>query len=220
MLAIAIDVAVAFFLAKFLTKIFAQVPLAIIGGIVSTAIGLFASGLILGSTNVDYAAGLGGFIFNPIITLFGLWYFRRKMSPSPIRRWTCSSCGSACESQASLSSDTCWNCGASQSLIDADVVQVEERSAKVPHLTRRNSVLLVVICTIAIMLLFPPFQITYPNGGVMNMGYGWLFDPPRRGAYVATVNVSMLVIQWLAALIIGGLSIFISTSTKNGDQGA
>jgi hypothetical protein len=59
------------------------------------------------------------------------------------------------------------------------------------------------------MLLFPPYQISR-NGIVFNMGYDWLFSPPERGNIVAAVNVSMLLVEWLASLIIGSLAFMLT----------
>ena len=48
------------------------------------------------------------------------------------------------------------------------------------------------------MLLYPPFHIRVSDSLVWKMGYGWLFDPPRRGFVEATVNYELLGLQWLA----------------------
>ena len=60
------------------------------------------------------------------------------------------------------------------------------------------------------MLVYPPFQLSLRNGVIFNMGYGWLFEPPRRGAIAAIVNVSMLLIQWFAVLVVGCLAFFLA----------
>jgi hypothetical protein len=70
-------------------------------------------------------------------------------------------------------------------------------------------VLAVLIFVIFAMLIYPPFHVIGKDGVVINMGYGWLFDPPRRSFIDANVNVSMLLIQWVGALIIGGLAFFL-----------
>jgi hypothetical protein len=53
------------------------------------------------------------------------------------------------------------------------------------------------------MLLWPPFQSPFRAG--MNMGYSFLFDPPRLGNAVATVNATTLSIQFIAVTLIGGI---------------
>jgi len=70
-------------------------------------------------------------------------------------------------------------------------------------------VLAALIFVIFAMLIYPPFHVIGKDGVVINMGYGWLFDPPRRRFVDANVNVSMLLIQWVGALIIGGLAFFL-----------
>lgn len=80
MLAIIIDVLVAFILAKYLQKLWAQIPLAVLGGIASTVIGLIAAEIIAGKENVNAVGAIVlGVFLNPLVTLIGLWYFRRKM---------------------------------------------------------------------------------------------------------------------------------------------
>ena len=71
-------------------------------------------------------------------------------------------------------------------------------------------VLVAIITIIVAMLLYPPFQLSLRNGVIYNMGYGWLFEPPRRGAIAAIVNVSMLLIQWFAVLVVGCLAFFLA----------
>lgn len=60
------------------------------------------------------------------------------------------------------------------------------------------------------MLLYPPFHVVANNGRVFNMGYDWITDPPRRGYLAATVNVAMLLIQWVGVLVVGGLAFFLA----------
>jgi hypothetical protein len=52
------------------------------------------------------------------------------------------------------------------------------------------------------------------NGVVLNMGYGWIFDPPKRGLITSTVNVSMLLIQWFGVLLVGGIVFFIGKTSS------
>jgi hypothetical protein len=61
---------------------------------------------------------------------------------------------------------------------------------------RQKAVLLVFVAVAVAMMLFPPFQIVL-RGTEINMGYGFLFDPPKRGYVIASVNVSVLLMQWL-----------------------
>lgn len=80
MIAIIIDVFVAFILAKYLQKLWTQIPLAVLGGIASTIVGIIAAEIIAGKTNVNVVGAIVlGLLLNPLVTLTGLWYFRRKM---------------------------------------------------------------------------------------------------------------------------------------------
>jgi len=80
----------------------------------------------------------------------------------------------------------------------------------------QRRVLIAVIVVIAAMLAFPPYEFAGPNGVVYNEGYGWLFDPPEVGVSRAAVNVLMLLVQWLAVLIVGGLAFFITRGSPAG----
>lgn len=68
------------------------------------------------------------------------------------------------------------------------------------------------------MLAYPPFQVVVRNGVVFNMGYDWLIDPPKRGYIAATVNVSMLLIQWIGVLVVGGLAFFLAKNSTQEPQ--
>jgi hypothetical protein len=59
------------------------------------------------------------------------------------------------------------------------------------------------------MMLYPPFHITI-KGTEINMGYGFLFDPPKRGYLDASVNVPVLLAQWIAAILVGSVGWFLS----------
>ena len=63
---------------------------------------------------------------------------------------------------------------------------------------------------IILMLLFPPFQFYMENGALLNMGYGFLFDPPELSERaVATVNIGMLLVQWVAVILVGAILWFV-----------
>lgn len=55
------------------------------------------------------------------------------------------------------------------------------------------------------MLLYPPFQVTVKVGVVRDMGYGWIFSPPFLGGIRPSVNVPLLLAQWLGVLLVGVL---------------
>lgn len=83
----------------------------------------------------------------------------------------------------------------------------------------QKAVLIAMIAVIVMMLLYPPFHLHYKNGVVLNMGYGWIFEPPKRGVIEATVNVPMLLVQWMGVLLVGGLGLFLTKdSTRPHDS--
>lgn len=80
MLAIIIDVLVSFILAKYLQRLWVQIPLAVLGGIASMMVAFIAADIMAGSgNNYNVGAFVLGVFFHPFVTLIGLWYFRRKM---------------------------------------------------------------------------------------------------------------------------------------------
>jgi len=69
----------------------------------------------------------------------------------------------------------------------------------------------ILACTaiaIFLMLLFPPFYARLPQGMVRNLGYHFIFWGEPLAKY-GTVNISLLMGQWFAALLIGGLLWFM-----------
>lgn len=58
-------------------------------------------------------------------------------------------------------------------------------------------------------LLFPPFYIRLQNGIILNMGYSLLFDPPRRGEIVASVDAPLVLLEWAVIAAITGVAWFI-----------
>ena len=71
----------------------------------------------------------------------------------------------------------------------------------------QKSILVAVIAVLVAMIAYPPFHLVGRNGVVLNKGYGWIFDPPIT---TATVNVSMLLIQWIGVLVVGGIAFFLT----------
>lgn len=81
-----------------------------------------------------------------------------------------------------------------------------DASKRVTMNQNQKRILMAVIAMVIAMLVYPPFQVVVQNGVIFNMGYDWLVDPPKRGYIAATVNVSMLLIQWIGVLVVGGLA--------------
>jgi hypothetical protein len=78
----------------------------------------------------------------------------------------------------------------------------------------QKCILMGMIVMIGAMLVYPPFQLVNAQHIVFNMGYGWLFDPPSISIYVASVNIPMLLIQWLGILFGGSLGLLIARSSQ------
>lgn len=74
----------------------------------------------------------------------------------------------------------------------------------------KKKIIFSALAVMVAMLLFPPFEAVATKSGVVsNMGYAWLFDPPRTrvsGSTVyASVNAGMLLLQWFVVVIVAGV---------------
>lgn len=70
----------------------------------------------------------------------------------------------------------------------------------------QKKVIIATASLIVLMFLFPPFH-QYYNGTEINLGYSFLFNPPRGN--VGSVNIIQLLIQWLGVGVVGGLIYFL-----------
>ena len=73
---------------------------------------------------------------------------------------------------------------------------------------KQKIALSIMAITILLTLLFPPFHVV-SKGTTINMGYGFILDPPKRGYINASVNSIMLLVQWVGILALGSLSFFL-----------
>ena len=64
-------------------------------------------------------------------------------------------------------------------------------------------VCVVVAAVLVTMGIYPPFHQYGVQGAVLNRGYGWIFSPPTE---IATVDIAMLLTQWIGVLIIGAIA--------------
>ena len=64
------------------------------------------------------------------------------------------------------------------------------------------------------MMLYPPFHIVI-KGTERNMGYGFLFDPPKRSYLAASVNVPVLLAQWVVSILVGAAGWFLAKNDAN-----
>ncbi len=66
-----------------------------------------------------------------------------------------------------------------------------------------------------VMLLFPPFLITYSGGVKYNLGYSFILSPPNDGT--GYVDVGALAMQFFVILFIG-MSCFLLFKEKGGNK--
>lgn len=76
---------------------------------------------------------------------------------------------------------------------------------------KQKAVLIAIMVVILGMLLYPPFHCIVGQR-VWSAGYSWIFDSPESMGVLATVNVGLLLAQWLGVLIVGGIMWFMLKS--------
>lgn len=59
-------------------------------------------------------------------------------------------------------------------------------------------------------LLYPPFYIRNASGVVFNKGYSWIFDPPSMGSVSASVDVPLVLLEWVVIGVITGVAWFVT----------
>lgn len=77
-------------------------------------------------------------------------------------------------------------------------------------------ILTVVGSILTIMLLFPPFNVSY-QGTNLNQGFHFIFTPPKHGEILAVVYVGQLLAQWLIVITVGGITYYLAIN-KNKDE--
>lgn len=79
----------------------------------------------------------------------------------------------------------------------------------------QRTILLVMAIMISAMFLYPPFTYTSDRGTIISLGYSWIFEPPVVGlsAMGSFINIPMLLIQWAAVIIVGGI-VFLAASPR------
>jgi len=78
----------------------------------------------------------------------------------------------------------------------------------------QKAILMSVVAVLMAMIAYPPFHVVAKNSAVFNMGYGWIFDPPKRGYVTATVNTFMLLIQWIGVLVVGMIGFLLAKGSS------
>lgn len=64
---------------------------------------------------------------------------------------------------------------------------------------------------VLLMLVFPPFHVELRDY-TLNKGYAFILDPPKQGRIRASVDVGMLIAQWVGTLILTGLALVMLAS--------
>lgn len=78
-----------------------------------------------------------------------------------------------------------------------------------PMNEKQRRILFYAGLAIVAMLLYPPYTIRGASY-VIHSGYAFLFSLPNR----ATVDVGTLLVQWLAAFIVGGIALLLSKDVR------
>ena len=80
---------------------------------------------------------------------------------------------------------------------------------------KQRIVLFLTAVALIIALFYPPFLLITPRGSVLNLGYGFLFNPPiYSNTHAGSVNVSFLSIELLVILLVGGIVTLIFKEAK------
>jgi len=64
------------------------------------------------------------------------------------------------------------------------------------------------------MGIFPPFYITSYKGVPYNLGYGFILNPPLTQGHAGSVNVQLLMVQWLGVVIVGGIAVILGRTGR------
>ena len=77
---------------------------------------------------------------------------------------------------------------------------------------RQRTILVVVGVIIALMLFFPPYTVVAGSPGrVIESGYTLILNLPRG----ATVDIGMLLVQWLGVVVVGVIALFLSKNRSS-----
>lgn len=68
---------------------------------------------------------------------------------------------------------------------------------------KQRRIAMASLAAIILCLAFPPFEIHLQGGIVSNLGYAFIFNPPQWRDLVGSVNVAVLVSEWLVVAIVG-----------------
>lgn len=70
---------------------------------------------------------------------------------------------------------------------------------------QRNT-LRVAMAAVVMTMLFPPFILNHGVNGIVSMGYGFILSPPSFDErIIGTVDVALLLAEWLAIAMVCGI---------------
>ena len=61
---------------------------------------------------------------------------------------------------------------------------------------------------ILIIVAFPPYYLPLPDGQMTNLGFAFLFSPPKMGQLSGLVYVPLLLAEVVVIVLLGGISIY------------
>ena len=82
---------------------------------------------------------------------------------------------------------------------------------------KQKVLLIVVSCVLLLMLLFPPWYLHALNITI-HKGYHFIIDSQNPDLRSCTINVGLLMMQYLFTLTIGGIFYFILRDKDRGDK--
>lgn len=83
----------------------------------------------------------------------------------------------------------------------------------------QRNILRAALVAVAVTMLFPPFSLNRGVNGVVSMGYGFILSPPSIPDYeriTGTVDVFLLLAEWLAIAMVCGMLWMLGRDDKTG----
>lgn len=77
----------------------------------------------------------------------------------------------------------------------------------------QRKILKVALGVVGVTLLFPPFNFV-TSGATFGLGFGFLFSAPLYNSYAGTVDVGLLLTEWLAIAIVCGILWALKRDTR------
>ena len=74
---------------------------------------------------------------------------------------------------------------------------------------KQNRVLLIGVCVIIFLFIFPPWQASNANGNTASVGHGMILFPPSEYR-IPSLDLVRLFVEMLGVIFISGVGIFIT----------